>query len=245
MAPGALGGCESSVSASWTESWMDLAVLGMAALIFAARVVDVSLGTLRTAFIVRGKRAFAFGVGFVEVLVWVVVVAQVITHLDHPLYVVAFALGFASGTVVGITVEGWVAIGEQVVRVFTTKGEAVAAAVRQEGFAVTTFAGQGRNGSVQLLFIKVPRRRTRTVIAAVRKLDPLCFYTVEDVRLASAAAAQRPVLQVPLPLPTAESGLAPEHNGPGNPTSAAPHSGRKASDDAVIVPVAAPAVSEV
>ena len=39
---------------------MDLAVLGVAALIFVARVADVSLGTLRTAFIVRGKRGYAW-----------------------------------------------------------------------------------------------------------------------------------------------------------------------------------------
>lgn len=170
---------------------MSLTALGIAALIFAARVADVSLGTLRTAFIVRGRRAFAFAVGFCEVLVWVVVVAQVINNLNHPIYVFAFALGFATGTVVGITVEGWFAIGEQVVRVFTAKGESMASAMREKGCMVTMFSGSGRDGSVHLLFIQVPRRQTNTVIAAVRKFDPSCFYTVDDVRLASSALAAR------------------------------------------------------
>ena len=49
------------------------------------------------------------------------------------------------------------------------------------------FPGAGRDGSVHLLFIQVPRRRTNKVIAAVRKFDPSCFYTVDDVRLASTA----------------------------------------------------------
>lgn len=176
---------------------MTLTVLGMAALIFVARVADVSLGTLRTSFIVRGKRAIAFAVGFVEVLVWVLVVAQVITNLDHPIYVFAFALGFASGTVVGITVEGWFAIGEQVVRVFTTNGESMVSAIREQGFAVTSFSGSGRDGPVHMLFIQVPRRQTNTVVAAMRKLDASCFYTVDDVRLASSAPT--PELRVSSP----------------------------------------------
>ena len=170
---------------------MSLETLGVAALIFAARVADVSLGTLRTAFIVRGKRMLGFAVGFCESLVWVVVVAQVINNLNHPSYVFAFALGFATGTVVGITVEGWFAIGEQVVRVFTVKGESMASTIRKQGSAVTMFSGSGREGAVQLLFIQVARRNTNKVIAAVRKFDPSCFYTVDDVRLASSALAAR------------------------------------------------------
>lgn len=170
---------------------MSVEVFGMAALIFAARVADVSLGTLRTTFIVRGKRAFAFALGFIEVLVWVVVVAQVITNLSHPIYLFAFALGFASGTVVGITFEDWFAIGEQVVRVFTARGESLASALRARGFTVTAFSGAGRDGAVYLLFVQVRRRKAHTVIATARELDPSCFYTVDDVRLASSAQAAR------------------------------------------------------
>ena len=177
---------------------MSLTALAMAALIFAARVADVSLGTLRTAFIVRGKRGLAFAVGFCEMLVWVAVVAQVINNLSHPIYIFAFALGFATGTVVGITIENWFAVGEQVVRVFTANGEAMASAIREQGCAVTTFPGTGRDGTVHLLFIQVPRRRTNTIIAAVRKLDPSCFYTVDDVRLASSTFAAKRAANEPL-----------------------------------------------
>lgn len=170
---------------------MNLEALGVAALIFVARVADVALGTLRTAFIVRGKRAVAFAVGFCESLVWVAVVAQVISNLNHPIYVFAFALGFATGTVVGITIEDWFAIGEQVVRVFTAKGESMAVTMRKQGCAVTMFPGTGRDGPVHLLFIQAPRRRTKKILSAVREFDPYCFYTVDDVRLASAALAAK------------------------------------------------------
>lgn len=170
---------------------MNLDILAVAVLIFVARVVDVTFGTLRTAYVVRGKRAFAFLFGFVEVLVWVVVVVKVVTNLDHPIYYVVFALGFATGTVVGITVEGWFAIGDQVVRIFTPTATSLAAAMRERGFRFTEFSGIGTGGPVSLLFIQVPRRKTDAVIEMVRGIDPTCFYTVDDVRLVSSISATR------------------------------------------------------
>jgi uncharacterized protein YebE (UPF0316 family) len=170
---------------------MHLEVLAAAVLIFVARVVDVSFGTLRTAYVVRGKRAFAFAFGFVEVLVWVAVVAKVIANVNHPIYYVAFAFGFATGTVVGITVEGWFAVGDQVVRVFTPTAASLASAIRERGFRFTEFSGTGSSGPVSLLFIQVPRRRTDAVIEIVRGLDPSCFYTVDDVRRVSSVSATR------------------------------------------------------
>lgn len=171
---------------------MSLEVLGMALLIFLARVADVSLGTLRTGFIIRGMRGYAFAFGFVEVLVWVVVVAKVITSLSHPIYLIAYALGFACGTVVGITVEGWFAIGEQVVRIFCPNGSTVATALRERGFRVTDFTGRGLAGPVSLLFVQVRRRQTRRVIDVALECDPTCFYTVDDVRLVSSVVAASP-----------------------------------------------------
>ena len=171
---------------------MSLEVLGTALLIFVARVADVSLGTLRTALIIRGNRGFAFAFGFVEVLVWVVVVAKVITSLSHPIYLIAYALGFACGTVVGMTVEGWFAIGEQVVRIFCAKGPMLSSTLREHGFHVTEFSGTGHVGPVSLLFVQVPRRQTNSVIEVARKSDPSCYYTVDDVRLVSSAVAANP-----------------------------------------------------
>jgi uncharacterized protein YebE (UPF0316 family) len=166
---------------------MTLEVLATALFIFVARVIDVSLGTLRTVSVVRGKRKLAFVFGFAEVLVWTVVVAQVITNLDRAAYVVAFALGFATGTTVGISLERWFAMGEQVIRVFTPLGPAVASTLRQRGFRVTEFLGTGRDGKVSLLFIQIPRRQANMVASIAREVDPTCYYTVEDVRRASLA----------------------------------------------------------
>lgn len=154
----------------------------LALIVFAARVVDVSLGTFRHAMIIRGRRLPAFILAFFESLIWVYAVSRVIAVVTDPLTALAFAAGFATGTVVGITIENFFKIGEQVIRVFSPAGEAVAAALREQGFPVTMFQGQGRDGRVDLLFIQVKRRLVKKVFSLARVADPSCFLVVDDIR---------------------------------------------------------------
>jgi len=49
-------------------------LLALCLRIFFTRILDVSLGTVRTLFTVKGKTAIASLVGFVEVMVWFLVV---------------------------------------------------------------------------------------------------------------------------------------------------------------------------
>ncbi|NBK20590.1 MAG: DUF2179 domain-containing protein [Spirochaetia bacterium] len=159
----------------------------LALLIFVARVFDVSLGTFRHAMIIRSKRGIAFCIAFVESLIWVFAVSKVITNLTEPLTAFAFALGFASGTFVGITIESFLKIGEQVVKVFSVKGREVAAILRGEGFRVTEFSGQGRDGEVVLLFVQVRRREAKKVLKTARGIDKQCFLVVEDIKFVDSA----------------------------------------------------------
>lgn len=159
----------------------------LALLIFVARVFDVSLGTFRHAMIIRSKRGIAFGIAFVESLIWVFAVSKVITNVTEPLTAFAFALGFASGTFVGITMESFLKIGEQVVKVFSVKGREVAAKLRGEGFRVTEFSGQGRDSEVILLFVQVRRRETKKILQYARAIDKNCFLVVEDIKFVDSA----------------------------------------------------------
>ena len=156
-------------------------------LIVGARILDVSLGTIRTIMVVQGRRRIAVFLGFFEVLIWVTVVSGVIAHIkEQPIYPIAYAIGFALGNYVGMTIEAKLAIGRQVVRVFTREGDMMAARLRDAGYRVTTFEGHGRDGPVQELFIEVVRRHASNVIAEARALDERCYYMVDDVRQASS-----------------------------------------------------------
>jgi uncharacterized protein YebE (UPF0316 family) len=183
-----------------TISWE---VLATCFLIIAARVGDVSLGTLRTVCVINGRRLAAWSLGFVEVLIWILVVSTIIaTVRDNILYAFAYALGFATGTFVGITIEQRLAFGEQVIRVFSRAGHELARILRAEGYGITEFEGRGRDGPVQMLFIETRRRDVPLVVRRARSVDPECFYIVDDVRVASSRAAGGQV-----------SGLASVHKG--------------------------------
>lgn len=73
--------------------------------IFLSRIVDVSLGTVRIILVSKGIRIQASILGFFEVLIWIVVVAQVLAYVSSPIYYVAFAAGFASGNYAGMILE--------------------------------------------------------------------------------------------------------------------------------------------
>ncbi len=156
--------------------------LTLAALIFVARVCDVSLGTFRHAMVIRGKRLLSFWIAFFEMLIWVFAVSKVLSDLSAPITAFAYALGFATGTFVGITLEGKLKIGDQAVKVFASIGDEVAAQLRTDGFRVTTFNGQGRDGEVILLFVQVRRRDAQKVLKLARTVDPNCYLVIEDIR---------------------------------------------------------------
>lgn len=153
--------------------------------IVGARMVDVSLGTLRTVLIVRGRKNIAFVIGFLEVLIWITVISSVVQKTSNPVYAVSYAFGYALGTYVGLTIETWVSMGEQVVRIFTRKAEALAPELRFRNFGVTEFSGVGRDGPVHMLFLQCARRQVGRVIEFVTSQDPDAFYIVDDVRMSA------------------------------------------------------------
>lgn len=170
---------------------MNWEVVGISLLILLARMADVALGTLRFVSIINGRKALAWLIAFFEAAIWVFAASKVLMHLNEPIYAIAFSVGFATGTFLGMIIEGYVAMGEQVVRVFTHKGDAVADGLRHRGYRVTQFQGKGRDGPVDLLFIQVHRRDAAAAAVASRELDPDCFYVVDDVRSASVASAAK------------------------------------------------------
>ncbi|HOW73854.1 MAG TPA: DUF5698 domain-containing protein [Phycisphaerae bacterium] len=169
---------------------LDLHTLGVCLLIVLGRIADVTLGTIRTIMVVRGYRSWASVLGFFEIIIWIFVVAGVIQGLSENLfYGVSYALGFAAGNYVGVTLDNKLALGKQVVQVFSRQGKPLAAALRGQGVPLTTFEGAGRDGSTTMLMVVTERMAVAKLLQEVRKLDPDCYYTVEDVHSTAAARA--------------------------------------------------------
>src|SRR5690349_14737488 len=101
---------------------MSLSVSITCCLIVLARITDVSLDTIRTVSIIQGRRAFAAVLGFFEAIVYICAVAKVLLNMNQPVYALAYGLGFAAGTYLGMVVEQRLAFGKQLVFLLTPKG---------------------------------------------------------------------------------------------------------------------------
>ena len=89
--------------------------------IFAARVCDVSLATIRTLMVVRGQKLYAAIIGFFEVIIYILALGKIFSDLSNPLNLLFYALGFATGNYVGTFLEGKLAVGVFTAQVITLK----------------------------------------------------------------------------------------------------------------------------
>ena len=155
-----------------------------ALLIFGCRIVDVSCDTLRVLFAIRGKRGVAGALGFVQALIWIFAVGNAVKHLDSPLHILGYAGGYATGTVVGITIEQLLAYGLAQLRIVSSHGGVeIAEALRECGFGVTEFAGFGRQGSVEVVSTVVQRAHIAEVMRVVDRYDPQAFVTAAEPQI--------------------------------------------------------------
>ena len=76
-----------------------------ALLIFCLRLCDVSLGTLRSLYVVRGDRRVAVPLAFAESLIWIIAISRIMKEVTDGNYynMLAYAGGFACGTLIGMT----------------------------------------------------------------------------------------------------------------------------------------------
>lgn len=152
-------------------------------LIFCARVLDVTIGTIRIILISRGNKILAPILGFAEVTIWLIAIAQVMKNLNHPIAYIAYGGGFAFGNYAGMWLEGKLALGLQAIRIITNNPlEALPMVLRDEGYAATTIKGKGSKGKVNVIFTVIHRKEVDRILKIVKTVEPRAFITIEDVR---------------------------------------------------------------
>jgi uncharacterized protein YebE (UPF0316 family) len=155
-------------------------------LIFFARIVDVTLGTLRIVFISKGDKKIAPALGFLEVLIWLVAITQVMQNLSNVASYLAWAGGFATGNFLGLRIEQKLALGQMVVRVITVdSAHQLIDRLKGHGYRLTCVDARGTRGKVNLLFMIVKRKKLAHVLDIIREYNPQAFYSIEDVRSVS------------------------------------------------------------
>lgn len=152
-------------------------------IIFFGRIVDVSLGTLRIVFVSKGARNIAPIIGFVEIFIWIVIIAQVFNQANGFLAYFSYAAGYAAGTYLGLTLENKIGFGYVKLRQFTKKhGTGLVHLLNNRGYGATLIKAEGAYAKVDVVETVVRRVDVRNVENMLQEFDPEAFYTIEDVR---------------------------------------------------------------
>ena len=153
--------------------------------IFCARILDVSLGTVRTIVTVKGERLLASLVGFVEVIIWYVIVKEVLNTPENSLWLgISYALGFAAGTYIGSYISEKFISGNFGVQVITSNNSmALVYALREAGYAVSVIDVRGKNeGNKHLLFIEINKKSFNHLNKLIKEVDKEAFVVVNETK---------------------------------------------------------------
>ena len=155
-------------------------------LIFLVRIVDVPIGTLRIIFLAKGKKMLVPIFGFFEVLLWLIVITKIVQNVDKPQYYIAYALGFATGSWIGMLIDQKLAVGTVLIRIITAKSAlSLVVSLRESGYIVTDVPAFGSTGQVNVVFTIVKRKESENIVAKIREYNPQAFYTIEEIGYAS------------------------------------------------------------
>lgn len=159
-------------------SWIILPLI-----IFASRICDVTLGTIRHVLTSRGHKNISPILGFFEVLIWIVVVSQVMKQANNFACYIAWASGFAMGNYIGLLIEERIALGLQIIRIITNQecGELITQ-LQIANHGTTVVNAHGAKGPVKIILTVVKRKNIEPIISIIQKNNPDAFYSIEDIR---------------------------------------------------------------
>ena len=152
-------------------------------MIFCARIVDVTMGTIRVIFISKGIRYLAPVIGFFEVIIWLLAIGQVMNNLTNAVSYIAYGAGFAAGTYIGMYIEEKISLGLTSVRIITKRDpQELMKYLRSHNYGVTTVDGEGATGRVKMIFTIIRRQDLAHVVGIIQQFHPNAFYSVEEVK---------------------------------------------------------------
>jgi uncharacterized protein YebE (UPF0316 family) len=156
------------------------------ALIFLARIADVTLGTLRIVFISQGRKNIAPIIGFVEILIWLIAMQQIFSNLTNIIYYIAYAGGFATGNYVGLILENKISLGLLSLQLIIRENpENLINILKEQGYSLTTMTAEGTKGFVKIVHLVIKRKILPKTLELIRKNNPKAFISIEQVKSVS------------------------------------------------------------
>ena len=161
--------------------WHPIAVY---AFIFFAKLIEVSVFTLRTVYMTRGNKRAAVMFGAVGITLWLIVVSSVLMNItEDPLRVVFYVLAFALGVYLGMLIEDKLAIGLAQIEVIAECETAleITEKFRKLSYRVTTFNCEGLDGKKVSVVLKVHRKDIPVTMELLGDY-PHLFVSITDIK---------------------------------------------------------------
>ncbi len=159
----------------------NMATLFLCIEIFLARIIDVSLGTIRTVIVVKGKNFIGSFLGFIEVTVWFLVVDQALSNANNNIFIViSYSLGFAVGTYIGGIISKKFIKSKLEVQVITSCNiDDMIKAIRDNGYAVSIFKLEEKQNKY-MLFMEVNSNKFNNLKRIIKMYDKKAFIVVNE-----------------------------------------------------------------
>lgn len=154
--------------------------------IFLARIVDVSLGTIRTVFFVKGKTIEPFIIAFFEVIIWYLVAKEALNTKDNTICIaISYALGYATGTYIGSKLSNRLIKGFIGVQIISNKSESIIKELRKNGYIVSVIELKNtyKGNTKEMIYIQVKDNNLKELFTIIKKYDKDAFVVVNDTKL--------------------------------------------------------------
>lgn len=158
-----------------------MAILELCIKIFLARILDVSLGTMRMILTVKEKRLYAMIVAFFEVTIWFLVAKEAINKAsNNPYIVLSYAGGFAVGTYIGSLLSSKIIGGKLQIQVITKDNDSsIVERIKKEGFGVSAIP---THNNKLMLIMEVDKRDYPKLKKLIEKIDDSAFVSANETK---------------------------------------------------------------
>lgn len=152
--------------------------------IFLGRLIDVSLSTMQTMYLVKGKRNLATIFGFIDVFIWFIVVREALnTDIDSLWIAFAYAGGYAAGTFVGSGLSQYFSKGTVSIQIITKDiKRKVSKAIKESGYSASIIECKGlyKEDTNYMIYAQIDNKRIKQFKELVTNIDKNAFITVTE-----------------------------------------------------------------
>jgi uncharacterized protein YebE (UPF0316 family) len=148
----------------------------MVMIILTINIIYVSFFTIRMILTLKGQKYLAAALSSIEVIIYIIGLGLVLDNLNEIQNLIAYAVGYSIGVLVGTKIEEMLALGYVTVKVITNRfDEPIAEKLREEGYGVTSWMGEGRDGHRLMMEILTRRKAQQELYNQIIAFDSKAF----------------------------------------------------------------------